>query len=175
MWSRGPRATLWSTTQSERPWTTSVRWLGHWKRLPIMQLRAGLTAGPWGNVHAMHALLRSTSPCNSTVCELGRAGLSPALHALGAGFGAFQLSMLFYCGCAWAADATEMMLLSFLGPAVRAGSSSPLCQLNLLPGSLSPDPGADASLPTHAAGLICGPWVSSHQGSITVWQSVRRQ
>lgn len=26
--------------------------------------------------------------------------------------------LLFYCGCAWAADAVEMMLLSFLGPAV---------------------------------------------------------
>ena len=23
--------------------------------------------------------------------------------------------LLFYCGCAWAADAVEMMLLSFLG------------------------------------------------------------
>ena len=27
--------------------------------------------------------------------------------------------LLLYCGCAWAADAMEMMLLSFLGPAVR--------------------------------------------------------
>ena len=36
-----------------------------------------------------------------------------------AGFGSFHVLMLFYCGCAWAADATEMMLLSFLGPAVR--------------------------------------------------------
>ena len=35
-----------------------------------------------------------------------------------AGFGSFHVLMLFYCGCAWAADATEMMLLSFLGPAV---------------------------------------------------------
>ena len=35
--------------------------------------------------------------------------------------------LLFYCGCAWAADAVEMMLLSFLGPAV---SSSPGCVLN---------------------------------------------
>ena len=31
--------------------------------------------------------------------------------------------MLFYCGCAWAADATEMMLLSFLGPAVCTTSA----------------------------------------------------
>ena len=29
------------------------------------------------------------------------------------------MMLLFYCGCAWAADAVEMMLLSFLGPAVR--------------------------------------------------------
>ena len=36
-----------------------------------------------------------------------------------AGFGRFQWVVLFYCGCAWAADAVEMMLLSFLGPAVR--------------------------------------------------------
>ena len=35
--------------------------------------------------------------------------------------------LLFYCGCAWAADAVEMMLLSFLGPAV---SSSPGCMHN---------------------------------------------
>ncbi|CAL8465087.1 g4622 [Coccomyxa elongata] len=35
------------------------------------------------------------------------------------GFGRFQWVVLFYCGCAWAADAVEMMLLSFLGPAVR--------------------------------------------------------
>ena len=27
--------------------------------------------------------------------------------------------LLLYCGCAWAADAMEMMLLSFLGPAVK--------------------------------------------------------
>ncbi len=37
-----------------------------------------------------------------------------------AGFGRFHVMLLFYCGCAWAADAVEMMLLSFLGPAVRA-------------------------------------------------------
>jgi len=36
-----------------------------------------------------------------------------------AGFGVFQLLLLFYAGLAWAADAMEMMLLSFLGPAVR--------------------------------------------------------
>lgn len=36
-----------------------------------------------------------------------------------AGFGWFQLLLLLYTGLAWAADAMEMMLLSFLGPAVR--------------------------------------------------------
>lgn len=40
-----------------------------------------------------------------------------------AGFGSFHVLMLFYCGCAWAADATEMMLLSFLGPAVCTTSA----------------------------------------------------
>ena len=35
-----------------------------------------------------------------------------------AGFGRFQWMMLFYTGMAWCADAMEMMLLSFLGPAV---------------------------------------------------------
>ncbi|CAL5229494.1 g12830 [Coccomyxa viridis] len=35
------------------------------------------------------------------------------------GFGRFHVMLLFYCGCAWAADAVEMMLLSFLGPAVK--------------------------------------------------------
>lgn len=35
-----------------------------------------------------------------------------------AGFGRFQWLMLLYTGLAWCADAMEMMLLSFLGPAV---------------------------------------------------------
>ncbi len=42
-----------------------------------------------------------------------------------AGFGRFQWVVLFYCGCAWAADAVEMMLLSFLGPAVRTTHLGP--------------------------------------------------
>ena len=37
----------------------------------------------------------------------------------GAGFGRFQLVMLFFTGLAWMGDAMEMMLLSFLGPSVR--------------------------------------------------------
>jgi hypothetical protein len=41
------------------------------------------------------------------------------LHPARAGFGRFHVVLLLYCGCAWAADAMEMMLLSFLGPAVR--------------------------------------------------------
>lgn len=44
--------------------------------------------------------------------------LQDALPA-GTGLGRFQVVLLLYCGCAWAADAMEMMLLSFLGPAVR--------------------------------------------------------
>ncbi|KAK9841691.1 hypothetical protein WJX74_010182 [Apatococcus lobatus] len=40
------------------------------------------------------------------------------------GFGRFQLLMLLYVGFAWMADAMEMMILSFLGPAMR-------CQWNL--------------------------------------------
>lgn len=38
---------------------------------------------------------------------------------MSAGFGWFQVLLLLYAGLAWAADAMEMMLLSFLGPAVR--------------------------------------------------------
>ncbi|KAK9784698.1 hypothetical protein WJX73_003774 [Symbiochloris irregularis] len=34
------------------------------------------------------------------------------------GFGRYQVALLVYAGCVWAADAMEMMLLSFLGPAV---------------------------------------------------------
>ena len=37
-----------------------------------------------------------------------------------AGFGKFQWLMLLYTGLAWCADAMEMMLLSFLGPAVSS-------------------------------------------------------
>jgi len=36
------------------------------------------------------------------------------------GFGKFQWLMLLYTGLAWCADAMEMMLLSFLGPAVSS-------------------------------------------------------
>ncbi len=35
-----------------------------------------------------------------------------------AGFGKFQLGMLGYTGLVWLADAAEMILLSFIGPAV---------------------------------------------------------
>lgn len=40
-----------------------------------------------------------------------------ALDSLG--FGKFQKYMLFFVGLAWTADAMEMMLLSFIGPAMR--------------------------------------------------------
>ena len=35
-----------------------------------------------------------------------------------AGFGRFQIFLLFYAGSAWLSDAMEMMILSMLGPAV---------------------------------------------------------
>jgi hypothetical protein len=35
------------------------------------------------------------------------------------GFGKFQWGMLFYVGLIWFADAMELMMLSFIGPAVR--------------------------------------------------------
>ena len=38
------------------------------------------------------------------------------------GFGRTQLLMFFFCGLAWAGDGMEMMLLSYLGPEVRARS-----------------------------------------------------
>ena len=41
--------------------------------------------------------------------------ISPAASA---GFGRYQLMMVVYAGSVWAADAMEMMLLSFIGPAV---------------------------------------------------------
>lgn len=45
---------------------------------------------------------------------------SPAAAPLPcAGFGRFQWLLLLYTGLAWLADACEIMLLSFLGPAVR--------------------------------------------------------
>ena len=37
-----------------------------------------------------------------------------------AGFGKFQIFLLFYAGSAWLSDAMEMMILSLLGPAVRS-------------------------------------------------------
>lgn len=45
-----------------------------------------------------------------------------------AGFGRYQVALTVYAGFVWAADAMEMMLLSFLGPAVcpfrpKAGAS----------------------------------------------------
>ena len=39
-------------------------------------------------------------------------------NELHAGFGRYQLMMVVYAGSVWAADAMEMMLLSFIGPAV---------------------------------------------------------
>ena len=45
--------------------------------------------------------------------------IEPARSSLCAGFGRFQACLLGYAGLAWAADACEMMLLSFVGPAVR--------------------------------------------------------
>ncbi|KAJ0744775.1 putative major facilitator superfamily domain, MFS transporter superfamily [Helianthus annuus] len=41
-------------------------------------------------------------------------------EALGAiGFGRFQLIVLAYAGLGWVAEAMEMMLLSFVGPAMK--------------------------------------------------------
>ena len=51
-----------------------------------------------------------------------------AVNALG--FGRFQMFMLVYTGMAWTSDAMEMMLLSFIGPAVR-------CYWDLSPASES--------------------------------------
>ena len=38
----------------------------------------------------------------------------------GMGWGAFNTQVLFQCGACWGADALEMMLVSFLGPAIDA-------------------------------------------------------
>ena len=45
-------------------------------------------------------------------------------HVL-AGFGRYQWLLMVYAGSVWAADAMEMMLLSFIGPAVRPSSAQP--------------------------------------------------
>ena len=45
------------------------------------------------------------------------------------GFGKFQWLMLLYTGLAWCADAMEMMLLSFLGPAVSVTEHSLLINI----------------------------------------------
>lgn len=68
-----------------------------------------------------------------------------------AGFGWFQLLLLLYTGLAWAADAMEMMLLSFLGPAVR-------CDWGL---SATQVPGATTPVWQHR--IMCSP---SHQLSL---------
>ena len=49
------------------------------------------------------------------------------------GFGKTQLLMFFFCGMAWAGDGMEMMLLSYLGPAVRP--SLPLTISTQAPGT----------------------------------------
>ena len=40
------------------------------------------------------------------------------IRVLGSGFGPFQLWMVGYTGLSWLADAMEMILLSYVGPAV---------------------------------------------------------
>ena len=57
-----------------------------------------------------------------------------------AGFGRFQTYLLGYAGLAWAADACEMMLLSFVGPAVR-GRTLPACSPAVLLGIYQSSPG----------------------------------
>ncbi|KAI8018540.1 Organic cation/carnitine transporter 7 [Camellia lanceoleosa] len=39
---------------------------------------------------------------------------------LGVGFGNFQVLVLLYAGMGWVSEAMEMMLLSFVGPAVQS-------------------------------------------------------
>lgn len=54
------------------------------------------------------------------------------------GFGRFQGALLFYTGLAWAADAMEMMLLSFLGPAVRCSWNLSATQVSDQPAGVGP-------------------------------------
>lgn len=51
--------------------------------------------------------------------------LNDALNAYG--FGRTQIIMFFFCGLAWAGDGMEMLLISYLGPEVRASSWSACC------------------------------------------------
>ena len=65
------------------------------------------------------------------------AGLLPmTMHntpAASAGFGHYQLMMVVYAGSVWAADAMEMMLLSFIGPAVRMANAAELSSCSCHP------------------------------------------
>jgi hypothetical protein len=49
-----------------------------------------------------------------------------------AGFGKFQMGILTYTGLAWLADAAEMILLSFIGPAVLSFSPCQACRVRVL-------------------------------------------
>ena len=48
--------------------------------------------------------------------------LDEGLSAIG--FGKFQVNVLAYAGLGWVAEAMEMMLLSFIGPACQIGAYS---------------------------------------------------
>ena len=62
-----------------------------------------------------------------------------------AGFGRFQWQLLCYTGLAWLADACEVMLLSFLGPAAR-------CEWGL-------SPAAESALSSVVfVGMLAGVW-----------------
>lgn len=50
--------------------------------------------------------------------ETSRYTVDEALVAMG--FGNFQILVLAYAGMGWVSEAMEMMLLSFVGPAVRS-------------------------------------------------------
>lgn len=60
-------------------------------------------------------------PCYKTNFQMGDQGFSYTLdEALSAiGFGKFQFIVLAYSGLGWVAEAMEMMLLSFVGPAIQ--------------------------------------------------------
>ncbi|CAI5515126.1 unnamed protein product [Closterium sp. Naga37s-1] len=66
-----------------------------------------------------------------------------AAGQLRAGFGPYQLFLVCYTGLAWLADAMEMILLSFVGP---ADASSPLCYALCAPAAALPFPSRIASV-----------------------------
>lgn len=78
-------------------------------------------------MHELFAWYLSVISVDFLSCKVGDGGESPrytideALVSMG--FGNFQILVLAYAGMGWVSEAMEMMLLSFVGPAVQSAWS----------------------------------------------------